>query len=329
MNYKPEDLEILVITYNRAKMLDETLESIKNQTLQGFRVLVVDNCSSDKTMQVVEKYGFDFFKSPENIGQVKNFDKAIELAERKWTMIFHDDDLIHPEYLEKTLKIINTYPDLSMVSGLYNTKEKLENQNWTKLNNKTLLLKTAGDLAQFIIAGKPFSFSGCLCRTDLLKKISISNDLYLTYGKIFDKPFMFDMAKNGAVCVILDKSCVRYRVHEGQDTGNPETGPFAEQIISMHRYFYELLHKNSLIYKISFFLRNHKMLMNSYNWIHPDKKPPLEEFLNECLKQNASTKSSIIAGILRKNFLFLPVRGILQGLLELNFMFKTNRTKPL
>lgn len=50
-----EDLDVLVLTYNRSRYLKIQLEGLCEQTLKGFRIIVLNNCSTDDTLLVIEE----------------------------------------------------------------------------------------------------------------------------------------------------------------------------------------------------------------------------------------------------------------------------------
>lgn len=73
------DLEVCVLTFNRAPLLHQALESLLAQTARGFAVSVYDNASPDGTAETVEelrpRFGgnFRYVRHPKNIGADANF----------------------------------------------------------------------------------------------------------------------------------------------------------------------------------------------------------------------------------------------------------------
>lgn len=104
---KPK-ISVCVPTYNSAEFLQECLDSIIAQTFSQFELLVVDNHSSDHTLEIVEKYAskdsrIKVIKNTQNIGLVGNLNRCIDLAEGEWIKFVFSDDIIAPTCLEKML----------------------------------------------------------------------------------------------------------------------------------------------------------------------------------------------------------------------------------
>ena len=92
-------LVLFVLSYNRADYIGETIESLIAQTFQDFRLIVLDNGSTDCTKDVVARYpSVEYLSLPENVGFYPNFLRIKEIASAEWVMAFHDDDLLHPAY---------------------------------------------------------------------------------------------------------------------------------------------------------------------------------------------------------------------------------------
>ncbi len=103
-------ISIIIPTYNRSHLLGETLDSIIAQTYTFWECIVVDDGSSDYTEELMDFYvntdsRISYFKRPKNrlkgANSCRNY--GFELSKGNYINWFDDDDLMHPEKLERQL----------------------------------------------------------------------------------------------------------------------------------------------------------------------------------------------------------------------------------
>jgi glycosyltransferase involved in cell wall biosynthesis len=91
--------------WNGERFIEQTLESIARQTLRPDRVVVLDNCSTDRTEARVRNFkGLDceFIRNPTNLGLFGNFNRCLEFAgQTEYLQILHADDTIEPPFYEE------------------------------------------------------------------------------------------------------------------------------------------------------------------------------------------------------------------------------------
>ncbi len=100
--------------YNAEATIGETLESILNQTYPNLEILVLDNASTDRTVEVVESFKdkrLMIHRGDTNMGAVGNFNRCIELASGKYTEIFHADEVYEPEIVARQVDVLEKYPE--------------------------------------------------------------------------------------------------------------------------------------------------------------------------------------------------------------------------
>lgn len=111
-------VSICVPTYNSASYIENTLESILNQTYKNIEIVIVDNASTDKTMEILKKYNDSrifVHRNPVNIVAEDNFNQCIELAKGEFMAIYHSDDVYEPTMVEKEVNYLLAYPDAGAV----------------------------------------------------------------------------------------------------------------------------------------------------------------------------------------------------------------------
>jgi len=109
---------VCVPTYNAEHTIRETLTSLLSQTYHHFTINIVDNASTDNTLQVVRSFGDPrvmIHEHAENIGGEGNFNRCIALCSGDYTAIYHADDVYEPDILQKQVDYLVTHPDVGAV----------------------------------------------------------------------------------------------------------------------------------------------------------------------------------------------------------------------
>lgn len=123
MDVKVSDIEtaqvcICIPTFNAANTIVETLNSLLSQTYKNINFIVVDNCSTDDTVNLVNTFDdkrLTIVKNSHNLGGEGNFTKCIELAHGRYAAIYHADDIYEPTIVEEQVKFLNSYPIVNAV----------------------------------------------------------------------------------------------------------------------------------------------------------------------------------------------------------------------
>ena len=114
-------VSILMPTYNYGHHIAEAIESALGQTYGDFELIIVDDVSSDNTVEVVEKYLTDtrvsYYKNPVNLGLVGNFNKCLTYGSGKYIKFLLADDKFEPTLLEKFVAVMEEYPNVSLVTS--------------------------------------------------------------------------------------------------------------------------------------------------------------------------------------------------------------------
>tara|TARA_R110001592_G_scaffold29350_16_gene106726 strand:- start:13675 stop:14580 length:906 start_codon:yes stop_codon:yes gene_type:complete len=120
MGQKPQDISILMMLYNHGEWISETLDALLAQTYQDFNLLIVDDVSSDKSLEIAKRYQSKFknchiIENKKNKGVIENYFCSLQEIERLFPdsgffMWASPDDTWSPEYLEKTRQALLDNP---------------------------------------------------------------------------------------------------------------------------------------------------------------------------------------------------------------------------
>lgn len=107
-------VSIVVATYNGERFLDEQLDSLLRQTYEPLEIVVVDDCSSDGTMSILDRYAaldarVRVFRNPHNLGFQKNFERGFLLARGEYIAPCDQDDIWGPDKIEVLIRNRGSY----------------------------------------------------------------------------------------------------------------------------------------------------------------------------------------------------------------------------
>ncbi len=113
-------LSFTIPVYNGAQTILETLESVQSECDSNCEIVVLDNCSTDATAQIVEDFQSKYthvryFRNSENLGYDRNFNRCFEEAVGDYVWIVGDDDLIRPGAVEKVREVLAEHDDLGFI----------------------------------------------------------------------------------------------------------------------------------------------------------------------------------------------------------------------
>lgn len=100
-----ELVSIIMPSYNTANYIEASIESVRHQTYENWELIIVDDCSTDNTDEVVRPFLTDgrirYLKNEQNSGAAVSRNQALREAKGKWIAFLDSDDLWLPEKLEK------------------------------------------------------------------------------------------------------------------------------------------------------------------------------------------------------------------------------------
>ena len=107
-----EDLvSVIMPSYNTAPYIEETVQSVLNQTYKNWELIIVDDCSTDETDDILSKFTDErirIYKNEKNSGAAVSRNKALREARGRWIAFLDSDDLWSPNKLEKQIAFMKT-----------------------------------------------------------------------------------------------------------------------------------------------------------------------------------------------------------------------------
>ena len=104
-------VSIITPSYNTAQYISETIQCVLDQTYSNWEMIIVDDCSTDNTDEVVKPYLGDarikYLKNEKNSGAAVSRNRAIREAKGKWIAFLDSDDLWKREKLERQIEFMD------------------------------------------------------------------------------------------------------------------------------------------------------------------------------------------------------------------------------
>lgn len=214
-------IDILLATYNGEKYLKTQIDSILNQTYKNIRILINDDCSTDKTRDILKEYEkkderIKVNYNEKNLGYIKNFENLLKRVENDYFMLSDQDDFWMEQKIEKSLnKLLKENADL-VFTDLEPVDENL-NSITTSLVRFMKMDKNIKKHQDYKLVFLRNCVTGC---TILSKRELIKN--YIPIPQ--DEPMVHDwwmsliIAQTGKI-VFLDEPTIKYRQHGKNQLG--------------------------------------------------------------------------------------------------------------
>lgn len=109
-------VSVIVPNYNHAPYLKQRIDSILNQTYQDFELILLDDCSTDNSREVLESYRSNshvthiVFNDQNGGTPFRQWDKGVQLAKGEWVWIAESDDVADVHFLETLLEALANHP---------------------------------------------------------------------------------------------------------------------------------------------------------------------------------------------------------------------------
>ncbi len=111
---------ICILTFNSAKFITEAIESARKQTLQDIEIIIVDNCSTDSTMEICQQFKNQdprifIYTNEIPLGISGGLNTCLERCTGEYVKFLMHDDMLEPACLERMIAVFNQFPTVKLV----------------------------------------------------------------------------------------------------------------------------------------------------------------------------------------------------------------------
>ena len=230
-------IEILMATYNGEKYISEQIDSIINQTCKNWKLLIRDDGSQDKTLEILEGYEkrdkrINILRDIKgNLGFVKNFEELLKNSSEEFIMFSDQDDYWIENKLENYINELGTLSEkeqkmpLLIHSNSFVCDENLNVKKKEFINSKIAAhYKKNSYFFSYIVQGSTVLINKELMDIGLpfLKNVTLHDRYFHLLAEFFGKR------------IFISKSLIKYRQHGGNEIG--AKGSIIKKILKK-RYF--------------------------------------------------------------------------------------------
>jgi glycosyltransferase involved in cell wall biosynthesis len=210
---------VCIPTYNGAAFVAEAIRSVLEQSFADFELLIVDDGSTDSTLATVRSFAdprLRIYQNAQRLGIPGNWNRCLALARGEYVCLFHQDDVMLPENLERKVQVLDADPAIGLVHSkveliIEDSASALASMNW---------MEDAAD--DFIVEG-PHYFRKLLLAGNLIcaPTVMAHRQKLLDLGGFDEKlGFTPDYEMWMKVCLdsrvaFLSQPLIRYRWHRG------------------------------------------------------------------------------------------------------------------
>ena len=222
-------VSVPVLTYNAAEFVEETLESIFNQTYSNIELIISDDCSKDNTVEIVTKWceqdrvkarftNIKIITVPKNTGIPANYNRCVNASSGEWIKMISGDDGLMPNCVEDNINHVTANPEIKVLySYLKIYRNTFEEKNFIRLSPASYPTHiitdeiTAFEQYQLFLVSDRIQFTPSM----FLNKKAIL-EAGLPKEHLFSEDFQtkLNLTKAGFKLHFFEKQTVLYRQHE-------------------------------------------------------------------------------------------------------------------
>jgi glycosyltransferase involved in cell wall biosynthesis len=229
----PPWFSVCVPNYNYARYIGATIQSVLDQTYALYEIVIVDNASTDGSVEVITPYLRDnvrLVRNPYNIGFAPNLDRAARQARHPYIIVLSADDLMRPTALEEYAHVIEALDESAANTLLASNIEYFEdsgrvthrtsmqelfgvtpNAELTALNGRAAVFEGPGVFAQVWPRMKVATpFCATAYSRALYDRVGGYSSVHHTAP---DANFAYKAMLAGAQVAFIDRPLFGYRVH--------------------------------------------------------------------------------------------------------------------
>ena len=211
-------ISVIMSVYNEQEYIEDAIRSILDQTEPDFELIIVDDCSTDDTVKIIEGLNDDrviLVRNEENCGLTKNLNKALAMTRGEFIARMDGDDISMPDRFRVQVDYLSAHPDIMLISC-----------NTTTFGEQRLVSDISGtpeELKCTMLLRPVLAHPGFMFRRELYEEHGFTYDEHFRSAQDYDFAARVTRQFNIAV---TPEVLLQYRAHKGQVSQTPNLKQF-------------------------------------------------------------------------------------------------------
>lgn len=225
-------ITVLMSVYNGEKYLKEAIDSILAQTFKDFEFLIINDGSTDNSVNIIESYDdprIKLINNEKNLKLIASLNKGISLARGKYIARMDSDDISMPERFEKEIKFLESNPDYGLVATYYTVIDGMGSEKYK------MSYPSSNDLIKlFLSVNCPIVHGSVMGRTELFKENPYGSK---EFSAVEDYELWVRMSKRTKIHNIPEY-LFKYRIY-GESFSDTKAKLMADQTLELSKKLYK------------------------------------------------------------------------------------------
>lgn len=262
-------ISVIIPSYNHEKYIKQAINSVLNQTYQNFEIIILDDCSKDKTKKILKNYKDERIKilyNQTNIGAVNTLNNLIDLANGEYIALLNSDDYWEKTKLEKQIDLMEKNKE---IAACFTWADFVDNHNKLIVENKKNIFQKENrkqeEWLRFF-----FDYGNCLCHPSVMIRKKVYDEIG-KYNKIYrqlpDYEFWIRLIKKYNIHII-EENLTHFRIIENNEKNTSYLSDENKNLIVYENYAIKIIFFNNLDKKL--FYKSFEDIIKNKNCIKND-----------------------------------------------------------
>lgn len=239
-------ISVLMPVFNGVSYLSEAIESVLNQTFTNFELIIIDDCSTDTSVELIKKYTdsrIQLIEKPVNTGLIASLNMALKLAKGEYIARMDADDVCLPHRFATQYNYLQTYTNVLVLGSNYSIIDAP--------NIKPNVPITANEVKLFALTNSPVAHPSVMMRATIFSKYQLSYDATQLHAEDYD---LWTRILEIGTIENLPEVLLNYRIHNLQVSQMQNTQQLQCANSIRLRQLQQLVNLNELVVSTDFAL---------------------------------------------------------------------------